>query len=278
MFVETVTTLSTGVSVIELGQRAFPTFKKILTRLKRGDLKIAIFGAGGIGKTTLGKLLSKDFQLESLFSPYQESITIEEYQLDSNVFGSVVVVPGQERRQDNWHDILRMIAVSKIQLIIHVVSWGYHSFGEISYTNHRLYQSGMTVEEFVEEYTKERRRRELDVLEHIAPQLSIADSKKTIMITLVNKQDLWWQNRQLVKDYYMNGDYERVIQKIQNQRGAANFIHEYRSVSLVMENFVSGANELLVATTGGYDDRIKFANLEYLLSAIETLLKISLGR
>jgi hypothetical protein len=171
-----------------------------------------------------------------------------------------------------------MIAVGKIQLIIHVVSWGYHSFGEISYTNHRLYQPGMTVEEFVEEYTKERRRRELDVLEHIAPQLSIADSKKTIMITLVNKQDLWWQNRQLVKDYYMNGDYERVIQKIQNQRGAANFIHEYRSVSLVMENFVSGANELLVATTGGYDDRIKFANLEYLLGTIETLLKISLGR
>ncbi len=278
MFVETVTTLSTGVSVIELGQRAFPTFKKILTRLKRGDLKIAIFGAGGIGKTTLGKLLSQDFQLESLFSPYQESITIEEYQLDSNVFGSVVVVPGQERRQDNWHDILRMIAVGKIQLIIHVVSWGYHSFGEISYTNHRLYQSGMTVEEFVEEYTKERRRRELDVLEHIAPQLSIAGGKKTIMITLVNKQDLWWQNRKLVKDYYMNGDYERVIQKIQNQRGAANFIHEYRSVSLVMENFVSGAKELLVATTGGYDDRIKFANLKYLLDTIDALLKISLGR
>jgi len=278
MFVETVTTLSTGINVIELGQRAFPTFKKILTRLKRGDLKIAIFGAAGIGKTTLGKLLSQDFQLESLFSPYQESITIEEYQLDSDVFGSVVVVPGQERRQDNWHDILRMIAVGKIQLIIHVVSWGYHSFGDISYTYHRLYQSGMTFEGFVEEYTKERRRRELDVLEHIAPHLSIADSKKTIMITLVNKQDLWWQNRQLVKDHYMNGDYERVIQKIQNQRGAANFIHEYRSVSLVRENFVSGANELLVATTGGYDDRIKFANLKYLLDTIDALLKISLGR
>lgn len=78
----------------------------------------------------------------------------------------------------------------KIKLIIHVVSWGYHSFEEFSYTQHRLYQSGMTLEEFLREYAAVCRNRELDVLRRIEPQLSIADQRKTIVITLVTKQDL----------------------------------------------------------------------------------------
>ena len=277
MFVETIEAIGTGVGVIEISEKLFPTFKRIFDLLKNGELKIAIFGAGGTGKSTLGKLLSGEFELSGLLQTYQESISIEQYKLESNKIGSVIVAPGQKRREDTWDDLLRTLVGGKIKLIIHVVSWGYHSFGEFSYTQHRLYQSGMTLEEFLREYAAVCRNRELDVLRRIEPHLSIADQRKTIVITLVTKQDLWWNNRLEVNKHYVEGAYEQLIQNIRNQRGANNFIHEYRSTSLVMENFLSGDNELLIPTTQGYDQRLKVANFRYFLNAIESLFQISLS-
>ena len=276
MFVETIEAISTGVSVIKTSEKLFPTFKKIFNLLKNGDLKIVVFGAGGAGKSTLGKLLAGEFEISGSLQTYQESISIEQYKLDSNALGLVVVAPGQERRQDTWGDLLRFLADGKIKLIIHVVSWGHHSFGGLSYTQHRLYKSGMTPDDFIEEYTKDCRHRELDVLRKIEPHLSIADQKKTIMITLITKQDLWWNKRLQVKEHYTNGNYERIIQDIRNQKGSSNFVHEYLSASLIMENLISGTNELLVPTTQGYDQRLKVANWKNFLTVIETLFKISL--
>jgi hypothetical protein len=277
MFVETIGAIGTGVGVIEISEKLFPTFKRIFNLLKNGELKIAIFGAGGTGKSTLGKLLSGEFELSGLLQTYQESISIEQYKLESNKIGSVIVAPGQKRREDTWDDLLRTLVGGKIKLIIHVVSWGYHSFGEFSYTQHRLYQSGMTLEEFLREYAAVCRNRELDVLRRIEPHLSIADQRKTIVITLVTKQDLWWNNRLEVNKHYVEGTYEQLIQNIRNKRGANNFIHEYRSTSLVMENFLSGDNELLIPTTQGYDQRLKVANFRYFLNAIKSLFQISLN-
>lgn len=280
MFVETLEAISTAVSVAELSDKTFPTFKRLFKRIKEGELAIAIFGAGGTGKSTLGKYLSGKLENSQLSSGYQESISIEKYNLESNVIGSVIVVPGQERRQDSWDDLLKTISQGKVSLIINVVSWGYHSFGAFSYQQSPLYQSGMTVLEFLEVYTEEYRQEELQVLTKIAPHLSVADSKKRkiLFITLVTKQDLWWNDRLKIQDYYQKGEYENQIQAISNKLGSSNFIHEYCSASLVIENFISGTNELLLPTTQGYDERLKFSNLRNFLNVIESLCNISLGK
>ena len=280
MFVETLEAISTAVSVAELSDKTFPTFKRLFKRITDGELAIAIFGAGGTGKSTLGKYLSGKLENSQLSSGYQESISIEKYILDSNVIGSAIVVPGQERRQDSWDDLLRTISQGKISLIINVVSWGYHSFGELSYQQSSLYKSGITNQEFLKIYTEEHRQEELQALTKIAPHLSVADSKKRkiLLITLVTKQDLWWHDRLKIQDYYQKGEYENKIQAIRNKLGFSNFIHEYCSASLVLENFISGENELLVPTTQGYDERLKFANLRNFLNVIESLCEISFGK
>jgi GTPase SAR1 family protein len=276
MFVETVNVLSTGVGVIEVSKKLFPTFERVFKRLKNGDLKIAIFGAGGTGKTTLGQLLAGSYELSDL-PTYRESIRMEQYRLDSNSMGSIVVAPGQERQEDTWDDLLRSLASGKVKLIIHVVAWGYHSFNEFGYMKHPLYQKGMSIDEFVAVYTTERQQRELEVLRKLQPYLSIANQKKTVMVTLVSKQDLWWNQRDRVKTHYSNGEYEQIIQNVRNRLGASNFVHEYCSASLVMNNFRSIDDELLVATTGGYDQQLKSANFRKFLSVIENLFDISLN-
>jgi GTPase SAR1 family protein len=279
MFVETVSALSTGISVIDVSKKLFPTFERVFKRLKNGDLKIAIFGAGGTGKTTLGQLLAGSYELSDR-PTYRESIRIEQYKLDSNTVGSIVVAPGQERREDTWDDLLRSLASGKVKLIIHVVAWGHHSLGmsdALSYAQHRLYQPGMSAADFLEVYTADRRQRELDILRKLEPHLALANQKKTIMITLVSKQDLWWDQRDLVQDHYKSGEYEQVIQNIRNRIGSGNFVHEYCSASLVMANFRSGANELLALTTAGYDQPLKMINFNAFLNMIENLFDISLN-
>jgi hypothetical protein len=277
MFVETIEAISTGVSVFEISEKLSPTVRRVFNLLKNGKLKIAIFGAGGTGKTTLGKLLSGGFTLNDLFQGYQESIATEQYKLDGDVFGSVIVAAGQARREDTWDNLLRILVDGEIKLIIHVVSWGYHSIAEDSYTLSKLYESGMTSNQFIEVYANACRNREIEVLNKIAPHLSIADQRKTVLITLVTKQDLWWSDRLKVKEHYTNGDYEKRIQDIRNKLGSTNFIHEYHSASLVIENLISGNNEFLVPTAQGYDERLKFANFRSFLNTIETLFKISLN-
>jgi HD superfamily phosphohydrolase YqeK len=75
------------------------------------------------------------------------------------------------------------------------------------------------------------------------------------MMTLVTKQDLWWQKRHLLKDYYQLGNYSESIQKIQNTLGQANFIHEYISASLLTENFAVANGEILAPVSAGYDQK-----------------------
>jgi hypothetical protein len=277
MFIESIEIASTAVGSIELWDRLAPTFAKFFRLIRAGKLRIVVFGAGGTGKSTLGKLLSGDSDPLSLLSTYQESIGVEALPLSANRFGHVIIAPGQERRQENtWPDLLREVSTGTCQMIIHVVAYGYHSFEEFKYSEHRLFREGMTSDDFIAEYARIQRDRELNVLKELIPHLSIRNSNNTIFITLVTKQDLWWNSRLSVKNFYTTGSYEEQIQLLRNRIGAANLRHECLSVSLVMENFLSGSGEFLAPVTQGYDERLKLANLRYFLSTIETLLGVSL--
>jgi hypothetical protein len=136
----------------------------------------------------------------------------------------------------------------------------------------------MTIEQFVDTYTEKQRLTELDLLKTIAHYLSLAHKKKVIFITLVTKQDLWWNNRYPVQDYYQQGDYHLKIQEIESQLGRNNFVHEYISLSLVTENFRSGNSEILVPVTEGYEQKIQVLNLYQLLDFIENTFEIEIGR
>jgi hypothetical protein len=222
-------------------------------------------------------LLSGDSDPLSLLSTYQESIGVEALPLSANRFGKVIIAPGQERRQENtWPGLLREVSTGTCQMIIHVVAYGYHSFEEFKYSDHRLFRDGMTSDDFIARYTHEQRERELNVLKELVPHLSVSSSRNTTLITLVTKQDLWWNSRLSVKNFYTAGGYHDQIQMLRNRIGATNLCHECLSVSLVMENFLSGSGELLAPVTQGYDERLKLANLRYFLSTIEGLLNVSL--
>jgi GTPase SAR1 family protein len=259
MFKETIEVASTGLSIYELVNKSRPSLQRIVKRLRGGEVKIVVFGAGGTGKTTLGKMLSGESD-PSILADYKESRTTEKFNFKQQS-GIIIIPPGQGRRDDEWFDSFRQVSDGKFRIIINVVSYGYHSLREISYISDKLYQQGMTVEEFVEIYTEKCRQKEINQLKEISTPIKMSKAVPTLMLTLVSKQDIWWQDRDVVTEYYSGSEYDGTIQEILSTRGTANFSHKYVSASLIINGFTSGIGESLKSIATDYSQPLQFTNL-----------------
>ncbi len=96
---------------------------------------------------------------------------------------------------------------------------------------------------------------------------------KLWMITLVAKQDLWWNERVKVQQHYAGGEYNKLVEQIKHERGTQHFVHEYLSASLVINNLTTSKGELLAPTTGGYDQNIQYAHLQQLLEHVNNFAR-----
>lgn len=268
MFIEPKTAIEVGLAVWEKRGPIAKGLNKIRLLLKRGRLRIAIFGPGGTGKTTLGQILSGKFDTLKGAGQYKESIHVEEYPLQGDLACTLIVPPGQEfRRKNLWTDLYKSIAQGKTWGIINVVAWGHHSLRDLSYKETKYYVEGMQIGDFFNKYKADCLTQELNVINELIPRLE--DAPKVWMITLVTKQDLWWKNRNEVKKYYEEGPYNEAIEKIRKKRGENNFRHDYLSVSLALNNLVTGNHdEVLALTTEGYDSNVHASYLTTLFDFI----------
>jgi hypothetical protein len=280
MFIEKVIgNVKTVVTVVVLSKQLAPKVQSLFKGMLSGKFKIAIFGAGGTGKTTLGNILAGKATDNNALNPYQESSKVDILELE-NIPGLVFIVPGQENRQDKWDEVFAEIQDGQINLIINVVSYGYHSFRkvefiEIEYQKDPIYQVGMDERKFTLAYIEQQREREISALQAMESYIKVSKNKKVLMLTLITKQDLWWHSRSQVKDYYQNGYYNQIINSIQLKKGTDGFHHEYISASLSIENFICG-KDLIWPNSEGYDERLKISNMEELFNKIVSLCDVNL--
>lgn len=121
------------------------------------------------------------------------------------------------------------------------------------------------------EYENLRRADEINKLKLLLSGL-LAVSEPMWMVTLVNKQDLWWDRRVQVRDYYSNGEYSELVDEFRAKMGAKAFQHEIVPASLQINNLVTPANELLANTVAGYDSNTHLSHLQTLYSKIDELV------
>ncbi|MFO0602182.1 MAG: hypothetical protein U0324_03355 [Polyangiales bacterium] len=85
--------VQTGLSVVSQGARVVDLLTKVWSAVRHGRTRIAVFGIGGSGKTTLGRLLAGERPWEELAS-YAPSLIQEKYRREDDFFCRVVVPPG----------------------------------------------------------------------------------------------------------------------------------------------------------------------------------------
>lgn len=239
--------------------------------IRHGSAKIPIFGAGGVGKSTTGRILTSDRPIDDT-TPYDESWLIEGMRLAGDIPGLLIVAPGQQSRVErHWPDLLRQVETGDCFGLINVVSYGYHSFMVPSFKEHDQYEESQSVADFVRLYTEARRDLEIELLKRTV--IGIANLREPIwFVTVVCKQDLWWDRRDVVKAHYASGEYSRIISDIETRLGTSSFQHEFIPVSLRIENWTTESGEELAQTVAGYDQIKHLSHLNTLFIKLDELL------
>src|SRR5262249_23668045 len=128
------------------------TLAKLQFWIEQGHLIIPVFGLGGTGKTTVGRVLSGTLNPYSgptgrgaEIGIYDESMATKPFKVKGKLVCTMIVPPGQKARQKfHWKPLLTMVATGKAKVVINVTCFGYHSFSAESYTLLKsIYKNGM---------------------------------------------------------------------------------------------------------------------------------------
>ncbi|MCH7479136.1 MAG: hypothetical protein IIA14_13685, partial [SAR324 cluster bacterium] len=151
---------------------------------------------------------------------------------------------------------LARVENGEIDGVILVGAFGYHSIGPLGTQGQPLtnkLKSEGREDRFLDEYVELKRDEELEVLKYIAPQLKARTKKKLWLLSVITKEDLWFDAYDLGWQHYSAGEYNDTIEGIRNAIGTRSFRHELVTMSLLIKDFVTGRNELLASSSQQYD-------------------------
>ncbi len=266
-FLQLLTGSSASITVYKTAKDFISKKPKILQNLTKNRQKIAILGAGGVGKTSISLTLA-DKKNEISFE-YQSSPNVEKEKFSNCI---LLVQAGQERRvEKHWEQFQTELNNGAIQGCINVVAYGFHSTEQSSKAEFDFYSSGMSHQAFIQHYTDLHQRREIQLLKELKHSLK-GFKKELWILTLVNKQDLWWSQQDEVRKFYTEGSYNNIIEELRGKIGDNNFNHEYISMSPIIHNFKIGS-EILQPNEKGYDQLLQRMNESKVLETINGLIK-----
>ncbi|WP_299689369.1 GTPase domain-containing protein [uncultured Tateyamaria sp.] len=166
--------------------------------------RILVLGSSGAGKTQLIRSLSSVVPDVVGILERTQFVERNNIEISKNLF-EFVEAPGELSMFDARLEAIAEAARRKYDLVLNVVSYGYHEYSEENAS--LIFDDNGAVQA---EFLKEHRDIEIDLLAEWCETLS--ESKRPPrVITIVTKADIWWDNKDSVIKNYRNGDYAEII-------------------------------------------------------------------
>lgn len=284
-----VTGILKGASLTMRVWEVWPTvqqhWKRLSHQYRHGKITIPIFGAGGVGKTTLAQYLSGGIDPFTGPTEYRESLMVRPVKLTSeakkglaHVPGVVIDVPGQERRvEGTWPQLFQDVLGEGRLGIVNVVAYGYHSLDpQVPALQENPVYRGLSESRRREAYFADRRERELALCDLLVDEvIRGANRVKGPMwiLTVVTKQDLWWPDGDAARAFYRDR-YMPMIDRLRDRFEPGGFRHEMVEATLISTNLTELAGRVLAPVTKGYDQDRRVQSLDTLVRTLEELTLI----
>lgn len=173
----------------------------------KSPVRVIVFGESGTGKTQFVNSL-----LNENLAKGRTRLTERKRMVLKN--GRKILffdTPGHQTFKEQRYKLSEFISQKKITGIINVVSFGYNEADTADGV--KIFKVG--TDEVKEEYLKENRKREISQLDDWMRYIN-SDNKVKWIITIVNKADIWYDNRANVVNYYEDGDYAKVMTSLRH--------------------------------------------------------------
>lgn len=198
---------------------------------------------------------------------YAERYAEEHYVLSGDPGVEIVVPAGQVYRQ-SISEVRADLVAGRYSGVILVAAFGHHNEGGLGFNSHALYQGNK--ERFLEAFRAAKLAEERKVIDLLRPALEDAPGKLWLL-TVVTKQDLWWDRRQDKSSAYLSGGWAETLKGVSTRRGERAFRHETAFVCVVQANLEDPEGEVLFKTAAGYDMSKQAESVNELLDKLSAL-------
>ena len=192
------------VKIPEIIKSVKKTFVNWFSRTRR----IVVYGESGAGKT---QFLRSILDIESFDDQRTQSIV--EYPIELSDGHKVVFIdtPGNQSLDYIRQQLSSRYAHKEISGVINVVANGYQSVPNTNLTQ----VFNVDTNEVKQQYLDNNKARELRQLEEWKGYVTSRNGVKWF-ITIVNKADIWYVDRDIIMEYYHAGEYHNAIKELLN--------------------------------------------------------------
>jgi hypothetical protein len=267
MFIEAVGTAAAEVAfkkALERRSRVRAFAKELNEIRKHGNINIVLLGEAGVGKTTTQRLLTGKWEVDTVPAAYRPTIGVDKDPLRGRAFALVLAGAGQSAlREASAKEIFPRIQNGKRVVVIHVVTYGFNDLSLVEFNSACQAVGAAGRDDFLEKFLAFERQKELETLRELLKLVRPATGTVNL-VTLVTKQDLWWDRRNDVRHFYSANDsrYKSEVDAITHVRGAANFSHHIVSCALIPQNLRTQDDVLVAPVVTGYDKVLLLANYD----------------